>query len=108
MSSLNLMLASLAHRVHTSPMSEGRLIRVKNYRDDPKSVAYLVAEPDETKAMAIIREGAHDGPSVELEDLGRVSDALLTAMSLAPGQFVRVDGIQHIAQQQQQTHPKNE
>jgi hypothetical protein len=44
-----------------------------------------VAEADPTKARG--RNIA--GPSVELEDLGRVSDKLLVALALQPGQFTR-------------------
>jgi hypothetical protein len=107
MTSLNLMLASVAYSAHNRPMGEGRLIRVRKYRGDPKPVAYVVAEPDKAKAMDIIREGV-EGSGLELEDVGRVSDALLTAMSLASGQFVRIDGVQHVAQQQQQPQSKKE
>jgi len=39
--------------------------------------------------------------------LGRVSEALLDAMHIAPGEFVRIDGIRHVAQQQQQQHSQD-
>ena len=49
---------------------------------------YVVAEADPTKAVDIIRRNVA-GPNVELEDLGRVSDKLLVALALQPGQFTR-------------------
>ena len=36
-------------------MRFGRLIRVKNRRGDPEATIYVVAEPDVTKAIAIIK-----------------------------------------------------
>ena len=48
----------------------------------------VVAEVDPTKAVDIIRPNVA-GPNVEAEDLGRVSDKLLVAVALQPGQFTR-------------------
>jgi hypothetical protein len=36
----------------------------------------------------------------DIQDLGRVSEELLKAMSIAPGQFVPIDGVQHVSQKQ--------
>jgi hypothetical protein len=63
----------------------GRLIRVKNRRGDADAVVYVVAEPDPAKAMDIIKAA---GLGDDLEDLGRVSEAVLNALALQPGQFM--------------------
>jgi hypothetical protein len=47
-----------------------------------------VAEAEVEKAIAILKI-ALVRPHDEFEDLGRVTDALLTALSLQPGQFAR-------------------
>jgi hypothetical protein len=65
----------------------GRLIRIGNRREGQDAI-YVVAEADPTKAVDIIRRNIA-GPNVELEDLGRVSDKLLVALALQPGQFTR-------------------
>lgn len=65
---------------HSTPMGEGRLIRVSKYRNDPQAVAYLVAVHDKAEAIDFIREKVAS-PADEVEDLGRASDALLTALS---------------------------
>jgi len=71
-------------------MGYGRLVRAKQYRGDPKGVAYIVAIADPNEAMQLIRERvAVTGD--EVEDLGRVSEALLTALDLQPGGFIRAD-----------------
>jgi hypothetical protein len=86
-------------------MGEGRLIRVSKVPGDPKAaVAYLVAVSDKDKAIDLIRR-KFGSSGDQVEDLGRVSEALLTAMSLAPGDVVRVDGVRHVGQQQQQPQP---
>ena len=69
-------------------MRFGRLIRVKNRRGDPEATIYVVAEPDVTKAIAIIKI-AGIGQGDDFEDLGRVTDTLLGAMALQPGKFTR-------------------
>jgi hypothetical protein len=66
----------------------GRLIRVSKYRGDPHAVAYIVALADPAKAIALIRAQAAT-PGDEVEDLGRVSDALLVSLNLGTGQFMR-------------------
>ncbi len=69
-------------------MQNGRLIRVGKYRGDPSRVAYIVALAEPTKAIELIRAQAAT-PGDEIEDLGRVSNALLLALSLGTGQFMR-------------------
>ncbi len=69
-------------------MGYGRLIRVSKYRGDLSAIAYIVAIADPAKAIELIRQKVAN-PGDEIEDLGRVSDALLIAMKLQPGDFVR-------------------
>jgi hypothetical protein len=85
-------------------MGEGRLIRVG--KSGGKSAAsYIVNEADKTTAIDIVRKSIVS-LSDDIQDLGRVSEELLKAMSVEPGEFVSVDGVQHISQQQQQPQPK--
>ena len=85
-------------------MGAGRLIRVSKSGENSQSVTYIVCEADSDKALEIVRNSigsiGHD-----FQDLGRVSEELLKAMSIGPGRFVRVDGVQHVSQQQQQPQP---
>jgi hypothetical protein len=66
----------------------GRLVRASRYPGAPTAVAYIVAVPDSAEAIDVIRRkvGAIDD---EIEDLGRVSGALLMALGLLPGEFIR-------------------
>jgi hypothetical protein len=66
----------------------GRLIRVRAHRRDPEATIYVVAEVDVDKAIDILKT-ALARPHDEYEDLGRVSDTLLNALGLQPGQFAR-------------------
>jgi hypothetical protein len=79
-------------------MAEGRLIRVSNYRGDPHGKAYVVAEPDKARAANFILSKIAN-PGDVVEDLGRVSEALLLAMTLAPGEIMPIDGVRHVAEQ---------
>jgi hypothetical protein len=85
-------------------MGLGRLIRVRKRGENPQSVAYIVHEADSAKAVEIIRNIV-GSIGDDIQDLGRVSEELLKAMSIGPGQFVPVDGVQHVSQQQQQPQP---
>jgi hypothetical protein len=69
-------------------MGFGRLIRVRGYRADPEATIYAVAEPEGEKAINILKT-ALARPDDDYEDLGRVSDTLITALSLQPGMFIR-------------------
>jgi hypothetical protein len=80
-------------------MGEGRLIRVSKYRGDPEGVAYLVAS-DKARALELVR-AKFGRENAELEDLGRVSEALIKAMSLPPDGVIAIDGVRHVSQQQQ-------
>ena len=84
--------------------TDGRLIRVAQYRGDTKAAAYVVAVSDKEAALSLIREKIGQ-PGCDIEDLGNVSEQLLTALSLAPGSFTRIDGLRHVSQQQQQPQP---
>jgi hypothetical protein len=86
-------------------MGEGRLVRVSRYRGDPHGTAYLVAVPDREAALKLVAEKAAN-PGDEIEDLGRVSANLILVMALAPGEFVPIKGVGHVAQQQQQIQQK--
>jgi hypothetical protein len=70
-------------------MEDGRLIRVgKN--GDPKTVGYIVAISDAALAVGLIKTKVAD-PDHEVLDLGRVSDNLIKALKLMPGEFIRAD-----------------
>jgi hypothetical protein len=69
-------------------MMFGRLIRVRAHRHDPEATIYVVAEAEVEKAIDILKI-ALARPDDEYEDLGRVTDTLLNALSLQPGQFAR-------------------
>jgi|APPan5920702963_1055757.scaffolds.fasta_scaffold164769_2 hypothetical protein len=56
-----------------------------------EAVAYIVVISNPPKAVDLIREKAADPPD-EIQDLGRVSAALLIALELLPGEFIRADG----------------
>ena len=69
-------------------MGYGRLIRVRTSRADPEATIYVVAEPEVEKAINILKT-ALARPDDDYEDLGRVSESLVTALSLQPGMFIR-------------------
>jgi hypothetical protein len=79
---------------------EGRLVRASRFRGDPNARAYLVAVLDKATAIDLITANAAE-PGYEIEDLGRVSEDLITAMTLAPGKFVAIDEARHAAQKKQ-------
>jgi len=59
------------------------------YRHDPAAAIYVVAETGAEEAIQILK-AALVRPQDDYEDLGRVSDALLSALSLQTGQFARM------------------
>lgn len=71
------------------PMQYGRLIRTSpSY--DAASVAYIVAVAEAPDAIEFIRtKVASSGDKIE--DLGRVSEALIRALEIPSGGFMRVD-----------------
>ena len=66
----------------------GRCFRVGLRRDDPEAVLYVVAESDPIKAINILRT---ELPEVDLcfDDRGLVTQQLIDALDLKPGQFHR-------------------
>ena len=60
----------------------------QEFPGDPDAVVYVVAEPDPLRAVQILKT-AGLASFADIEDLGRVSDALLKALALEPGQFRR-------------------
>jgi hypothetical protein len=69
-------------------MSFGRLIRVGNRRDENNVAIYVVAEYDAQKAIRIVQRKLGD-TTTETEDLGRVSEGLLTALGLKSGEIAK-------------------
>jgi hypothetical protein len=82
-------------------MPNGRLIRVSKYRGDPKARAFIVATAEPAMAMRLVRNKI-GAVGKEIEDLGPVSKDLIKVMSLEPDEVLPIDGMQHVAQQQQQ------
>lgn len=68
----------------------GRLIRIRKFAGDPSAVAYIVALTDPDAALLLIKTRVA-AITDEVEDLGRVSEALLAALELNAGEFTRVD-----------------
>jgi hypothetical protein len=72
----------------------GRLIRTSNDREPSKAVAYIVALSDPEDAIELIRSKVGN-PGDKVEDIGRVSDALVKALKIEPGGFMRADEKPH-------------
>jgi hypothetical protein len=70
-------------------MGFGRLIRVGTHRGDPNAIVYVIAEADPIVATSILKAKLNLPESTETEDLGRVTDALLTALNLNHGEYSR-------------------
>jgi hypothetical protein len=73
-------------------MGSGRLIGVRTSSLGGKfvTVGYLVAEQDATKAVDIIKRRIAK-PTDEVVALNRVSEELLQALRIEPGEFSRAD-----------------
>jgi hypothetical protein len=84
-------LTSLSPSSRSRTTNFGRLVRVRYGESRCFLAAYIVAEPDAAKAVARIRTKVA-GPADAVEDIGRVSEALLAALQVAPGDFVFADG----------------
>jgi hypothetical protein len=54
---------------------------------DPLKVYYAVAEPDQQKAIAIVRDGLGITSDEVIEAVGPLSAEQLTSLALAPGHF---------------------
>jgi hypothetical protein len=70
----------------------GRLVRASKCHGDRCAVAYIVAVANPSEAMELIRTKVAE-PGCTIEDLGRVSDALLRSLNLSSGEFVRADAL---------------
>lgn len=68
----------------------GRLIRARAYRGDSKSTTYIVAVDDAATAIDLIKQNVAELGD-DIEDLGRVSDGLLRALSLPASSFVSLN-----------------
>ena len=68
-------------------IASGRLIRVKC---DSTAVTYIVALPDPTAAIDLIRTKV-GGSDDQVRDVARVSDHLLKYLHLQSGEFMRAD-----------------
>jgi hypothetical protein len=66
----------------------GRVIRVSLFEGHPRESIYVVAEPDHSKAISLLRSRLGENYD-EYEDLGRVSADLLAVLNLAPGEYKR-------------------
>jgi hypothetical protein len=66
----------------------GRLVRVSRFKGQPDPTIYVVAEEDPDKALAIVKErlANHD---FQYEDVGRVSQQLVDALNLKPGEIAK-------------------
>ena len=67
----------------------GRLIRLRK-QGDPHGIAYIVAVTDAAEAMELVRAKVA-GTNGAIEDCGRVSEELLNALQLSPGDISRAD-----------------
>jgi hypothetical protein len=73
-------------------MNYGRLVKASKSDAGGKSVAYIVAVEEAAAAIAVIQ--AISAINDRVEDIGRVSPALLKSLDLMPGQYKRVDDTQ--------------
>src|ERR1700722_7062168 len=61
--------------------TDGRLIRVAEFRGDPKAAAYVVAVSDKATALSLIREKIGQ-PGDDIEDLGNAQRAIANGIVL--------------------------
>jgi hypothetical protein len=72
---------------------EGQTVRVTSkgsHAGQPTLSFYAVAEPDPTKAEAIVRDEIGAAPDDLIEAIKPLSDAEVAALGLNPGQFERL------------------
>jgi hypothetical protein len=62
-------------------------VKKRRFRSD-EAVIYVVAEPDAAEAIKVLK-AAGLGHEADLEDVGRVTENLLNALALKPGEFAR-------------------
>jgi hypothetical protein len=68
-----------------------RFVRKSKFRSDQNTMFYIVAVADADQAVQIIRSKIADLTD-DVEDLRRVSRALVQALKLASGEFTRIGG----------------
>jgi hypothetical protein len=66
-----------------------RFVRKSKFRSDQNAMFYIVAVADADQAVQIIRSKIADLTD-DVEDLGRVSQALVRALKLTAGEFTRI------------------
>jgi hypothetical protein len=64
-------------------------VRKSKFRSDQNATFYIVAVADADRTVQIIRSKIADLTD-DVEDLGRVSQALVRALKLASGEFARI------------------
>jgi hypothetical protein len=69
-------------------MPRGRLIRVSAFRKAADALGFIVAEPDGETAKALVQSHTAVPPEY-VEDLGPVSEALIKALDISPGDLLR-------------------
>lgn len=69
---------------------DARFVRASKFRSDENATLYVVAVSEPDHAIEIIRGKIADFND-DVEDLGRVNSALVWALDLAPGNFIRID-----------------
>lgn len=69
-------------------MNHGRIVRVTSQPGAPY-VTYIVAEENADKAVALMRTLV--GSDAQVESIGRASRALLSALSLSPGEYRKAE-----------------
>jgi hypothetical protein len=74
--------------VHSVLMKHGRIVRVTPQIGVPYTT-YIVAEESAQQAVALMRTLV--GSDAEVESIGRASLELLSALSLSPGQYRRIE-----------------
>ena len=77
-------------RTIPSTAQNARFVRASKFRSDENATLYVVAVSEPDHAIEIVRGKVAD-LSDDVEDLGRVSRALVRALDLAPGNFIRID-----------------
>ena len=63
-------------------------VKLKGLAGDP--LLYAVAEPDPTKAVAIVRAGIGTNPDDLVEAIGPIPAKNIELLDLSPGEFERI------------------
>ena len=66
----------------------GRCFKVGPHRGDPDAAIYFVAESDPNNALKILRAELPND-DLDFDDRGLVTEQLIDALDLGPGQFRR-------------------